>query len=484
VRRLLAVLGLSAAMTAAVAVAGAPPASAHPLGNFTVNRYSGIVVSPDRVRVRYVVDMAEIPTFQEMPAFDANGDGTANSAERHAWADRTAKQILARLSVAVDGRTIPLSVAGASLAFRPGQGGLSILRLEVTLVGAPGPAGRMVFRDRNYPGRIGWREVTARSDPGVALTGASVPSASVSGELLAYPSDLLSSPLNVTAATLSFRPGRAAAAAAPVRTGPTASGAPAVSGSAFASLISRSGGGLPLLVMTLLVALSLGAVHAMGPGHGKTIVAAYLVGAGVKARTIVAVGVAVSLMHTASVLALGAVTLYASRYVPPDRVYPWLGVASGALVVALGSVLVVVRSRVRRAGRDPWHPHPRHQDHDPDHEHDHDQEREHDQDGPVSRRGLVALAVSGGILPSPTALVVLLASIALHRLAYGLLLIAFFSLGLAAALTVVGLLAVRARSMVTRRLGTTTAALLPLASAGFILVAGLVLTARSVVQVV
>jgi nickel/cobalt transporter (NicO) family protein len=194
------------------------------------------------------------------------------------------------------------------------------------------------------------------------------------------------------------------------------------------------------------------------------------------------VGIAVSLMHTASVLALGAVTLYASRSFPPDRVYPWLGVISGAIVVALGGGLLVVRSRAGKRGEDRWHPHA--------HPHEHGDERSH-QDlhavpdrAPTSRRGLLALAVSGGILPSPTALVVLLASIALHRLAYGLLLIGMFSVGLAAALTGVGLVALRARSLVSTRLGTRAATLIPIASAAVILMAGLVLTTRAVVQVV
>src|SRR5207247_7574448 len=133
-------------------------------------------------------------------------------------------------------------------------------------------------------------------------------------------------------------------------TGPTVAGAPVASGGAFASLVTRTGMSLPFLLLTLLVALALGGLHAMGPGHGKTILAAYLVGAGARMRTVAAVGLAVSLMHTASVLALGAITLYATRFFPPDRVYPWLGVASGAVVVVLGAGLLMVRERARRRG--------------------------------------------------------------------------------------------------------------------------------------
>ena len=489
-KRLFAILALAAALFAGTAFAGAAPASAHPLGNFTVNRYSGIVLSPGKVRILYVVDMAEIPTFQAMPSIDTNGDGTADASERQAWAERTAPSLLANLWLSADDRDVPLSIAEASMVFRPGQAGLPILRLQVTLAGTIASAGRISFEDRNYRGRIGWKEVTARSEDGVALAGSTVPATSISRELLAYPSDLLSSPLDISGATLSFHPGHASVSDASRSAGRTVSGAPIASGGAFASLVTRNGMSVPFLVITLLLALALGGLHAMGPGHGKTILAAYLVGAGARMRTVAAVGLAVSLMHTASVLALGAITLYATRFFPPDRVYPWLGVVSGAVVVVLGAGLLMVRARARRRGEDPWHVHGHHHPdasqghHADDDGSNHHVHSEEPASGPISRRGLLALALAGGILPSPTALVVLLASIALHRLAYGLVLIGFFSAGLAAALTGVGLLAIRARSLVSGRLGTRTAALIPIASAAVILMAGLVLTTRAVVQVV
>src|SRR6266542_2002039 len=131
---------------ATTAFAGATSASAHPLGNFTVNRYSGLVVSPGNVRILYVLDMAEIPTFQEMPAIDTNGDGVADAGERQAWAERTAPQLLSNLSLRVDGRSVPLSIVGRSMVFRPGQAGLPILRLQVNLVGVVGSAGQISFQ--------------------------------------------------------------------------------------------------------------------------------------------------------------------------------------------------------------------------------------------------------------------------------------------------------------------------------------------------
>ena len=241
---------------------------------------------------------------------------------------------------------------------------------------------------------------------------------------------------------------------------------------------------------SILVALGLGALHAISPGHGKTVMAAYLVGAGGRARQAVAVGGAIAVMHTASVLALGSLVLSATSLFPPERVYPWLGLTSGLVALALGAGLLVRRLGAwgnRHPGGDPGHVHhhPLAQAHghghagtDGTHGHVHAAP-----DAPVlSRRGLAALALAGGRLPSPTALVVLLGSIAAHRAGYGLALIAAFSLGLAAALVVVGVLALRARDMVARRMSGSGARLVPVLSAAAIVAMGLVLTLRGVGQ--
>jgi len=458
-------LFLFAAVLAALLLAPAL-AAAHPLGNFTINRYAGIELTPGQVRIDYVVDMAEIPTVQVRPQMD--GDGEVTDAERAAWAASTAPDLLAKVEVAIGGRPVRLAVVSASARFRPGQGGLDILRLEATFAG-PAPAeGRLAFADANYEDRIGWSEVTAAGADGTALASSSVPARSVSNALLAYPQDLLSSPLNVTTATVSFEPGVSAAVGADE---PNAgSGArPDVSGGAFAGLVDRTG---PFMAVALLLALGFGALHALGPGHGKTLMAAYLVGAGGRVRHAVVVGGSVALMHTASVLALGFVVLTLTQVFAPERVYPWLGLASGLIALGLGAMLLV--SRLVRWGR------PSVAD---EHRHQHGRGLVHEHETPMSRRGLAALAIAGGILPSPTALVVLLAAIALGRVAYGLALIAAFSLGLAGALVVVGIVALRARDALSRRVSGKTARLVPVLSAASIALLGLVLTLRGVMQV-
>ncbi len=487
--RLVALFGLTSGLLGAFGVA-APQAQAHPLGNFTVNHYSGLDLLPGSVRIQYVVDMAEIPTYQESPNIDTNGDGTITDSERQAWADRTAPALMANVTLRIDGTPVKLRGAFDSMSFRPGQAGLPILRMVAVFVGSlPSSTGRVEYQDRNYPGRIGWKEITARSEPGLALTGSSVPAASVSNALLAYPVDMLSSPLDVTTATFSFHPGPGTAAGASGPGGRTVSGAPVASGGSFAGLVRWRLTPL-VLALSVLLAFGFGAVHALGPGHGKTITAAYLVGSGAKRAQAAAVGIAVSLMHTASVLALGLVFLVLARSFPPERVYPWLELVTGLVALGLGSYLLVVRIRATRRGMDPWHGHT--------HPADRVEGHGHVAHGPghaglhaghadiarsVTPRSLLALAVAGGILPSPTAFVVLLGAVRAHRIAYGLGLILAFSVGLAAALVLVGVFALRARSLVSNKLTGRWGGLLPIGSALLIVGFGLFFVSRGSVRI-
>ncbi len=456
-----------------VAVLSAPAtAIAHPLGNFTVNRYAGIELTPGEVRIEYVLDMAEIPTVQVHPEIDTDANDTITDPERAAWAARTAPELLANLTLTVDRRAVPLDVVSSSMRFRPGQGGLDILRLEATFAGPVASSGQLAFADANFVDRIGWSEVTAAGIDGTAVARSSVPARSVSNALLSYPLDLLASPLDVHEAALSFHPGTGAPAAA--ATGGVEANAARldVTGGAFAGLVGRTG---PFMLMALLLAFGFGALHALGPGHGKTLMAAYLVGAGGRARHAIAVGGSVAVMHTAAVLALGFVVLTMAEVFAPERVYPWLGLVSGLIAFALGASLLVARLGSRsgtHGGPDHHHPSA-------------DGTAGHGQAPPevLTRRSLTAIAVAGGMLPSPTALVVLLAAVALDRIAYGLALIGAFSLGLATALVVVGLVALRARDVVAGKMSGKTARVVPVFSAASIALLGLVLTLRGFVQI-
>jgi nickel/cobalt exporter len=454
--RLVAVLGIVGAMSF---LAPAAPAAAHPLGNFTVNTYSGIEVVPGAVHVRYALDMAEIPTYQEVPRMDRDGDGAVDAGERSGWASGTAAALAGDLILLIDGRPSDLRVADAAAVLRPGQGGLDVLRLAATFIASAPSSGEVRFRDRTFANRIGWHEVTAAGADGAAVHDSTVPAASASDALRAYPEGLLSSPLDVRGARFRFGPGDQVWPAAVTVDG---SGRPGVESGGLAALIDVPDLSISAILLALGVAFGVGALHALAPGHGKTITAAYLAGSSGRARHAVGAALAVTAMHTASVVAVGVLVLSAERLFPPELVYPWLGLAAGAVAVALGGALLMARLR--------------------GHRHDHDHPPGPDGHPPLSRRGLVALAVSGGILPSPTAVLVLVGAVALQRVAFGMALLGAFALGLAAALAAVGLLAVRARDALAGRLGGRVAAAVPVLSAVAITVMGLVMAVRAVVQ--
>ncbi len=464
-RRLLAatILGLLPLLIPAAALA-------HPLGNFTVNRYSRLELSPEGLRLRYVVDMAEIPTFQALPAIDANGDGVIDEAEAAAFAAGALRRISSNLHLRVAGRSVPLRAASQEMELLPGQAGLRTLRLTAWLE-APAAAAllaqlnegsvaamRLEYRDDNDSERIGWREIL------VQATGLTVqpergagapPRADVSNELLTYPSDMLASPLDVRQVQFDVAAIGAVGRASDKTPPQAAPGSSQIARPFFGSAsLTRSADGFtqmlvdaarvpltpPLLLAALLTSMLLGATHALSPGHGKTIVGAYLAGSRGTARQALFLGCVVTTIHTTGVFTLGLATLYASHFVVPERIYPWISLASGLLVLGMG--LALFRSRLRTAcirepaGSGPK-PSPLVHDHGGLGRHTHAMPH-----GQVTWRSLLALGISGGLLPCPSALVVMLGAIALHRVALGLLLIVAFSIGLAGTLSGIGLLMV------------------------------------------
>jgi ABC-type nickel/cobalt efflux system permease component RcnA len=457
-----ALLALLAALAFVASAAG------HPLGNFTINRYSRIEPSGDRLYVLYVLDMAEIPTFQAKPELDAEGES--------AYGGKLASSIARHVDATVGGLPVPLRVTRHVLAFPPGQAGLRTTRLEVLLTSPPlAHGGALVYRDRNYAGRIGWKEIVVQPGAGAQVTGSSVPADSISHELLAYPKNLLQSPLDVVQATAQLSPGSGNGSPPtliPRTVLEQRVGVRAVADGGFAALIARDHLNVGVILISLAVALFWGAAHALGPGHGKSIVAAYLVGRRGTPRHAVLLGGIVTITHTLGVFGLGIVTLLLSRFIVPDTLYPWLNLVAGLMVVGIGAS--VLRSRLSR----------RTTGHDHHHDHAHDHRHTHEVPDSLSARSLVAVGVSGGILPCPSALVVLLAAISLHRLEFGLVLIVAFSLGLALTITAIGLVAVYAKRVFGRmNADGGLVRLLPAVSALVILVAGVLMTVRAIPKI-
>jgi nickel/cobalt exporter len=298
----------------------------------------------------------------------------------------------------------------------------------------------------------------------------SVPSGDPTNGLRSYPQDSLQSPLDERSASFTVRPGGG------TLTAPKAAGAGSTTtqnrgGDGFAGVFADAASGQGVLFLLLLVAFAWGALHALSPGHGKAMVAAYLIGTRGTARHAIGLGAIVTLTHTIGVFALGLVTLALSQYILPEDLYPWLNLAAGLLVVTVG--LGVLRSRLRSVRK---HRHPHGHDHGHEHDHDHD----HRIPDRVTWKGLAGMGTAAGLIPCPSALVVLLGAIAQHEVGLGLLLILAFSLGLATTLTALGLVVVYARRLTSRFAlpGRLTATLPPL-SALLIVGVGFALTAQA-----
>jgi nickel/cobalt exporter len=528
---------------------------AHPMGNFSVNHYSKVTIKRGEVEVRYLIDMAEIPTFQEIRQFDITPKADDPSTSRYLNGQ---EQLLKEgLSLESDGQAVRLDTISHQVAFADGAGGLRTMKMEFVFRGkldVTMGAHKLSYLDNNFPGRTGWKEIVVLGD-GVAILNSSAPATDRSQELTNYSSDALHSPPQQLSALVGFRTslsgtekststaviesssrrtisqGTNAAHQAPAAAHPRAhqgqgrspgavtsfdlnaepsspSGVAApmlaplslaahaqnTPRSRFTELISTQGKlSFWVLFSAALIAAGLGALHALEPGHGKTIVAAYLAGSRGTARHAVLLGIVVTAAHTAGVYLLGALTLYASRYIVPEQLYPWLGAISGLSVAGLG-IFIFLRHWTGETGE---HPHA------PGEQHSHwflsmfkratptelGRALIPGDSKPVERalslRELCMLGITGGIVPCPAALVVLLSAFSLHRIGFGLFLITAFSLGLAAVLVIVGLTMVYAKRVMSSRVraGNTALRYLPFLSSAFMVVLGVGITASAVASV-
>jgi ABC-type nickel/cobalt efflux system permease component RcnA len=540
--------------TTALALLPAGAASAHPLGNFTINTADRLVVTEQGVEVTHVVDLAEIPSValrQARAGADTDGDRDLSERELAAYAELECGRIGPQLDLAVDGSRAPLQLLSSAGRSSEGAAGLPVTRIECSYVTQERPREDVRFSDPVAAERNGWREVSATSLCG-PLLGSDAPEDSPSELLASYPEDLLQSPVDVTSAQ--FAVDGDAACTSPIAGGVTTDevaprGVDRLSRT-FTDFLGRKALTVPFALLSVAAAVVFGVLHAMAPGHGKTVMAAYLVGQRGTRRQAVHLGAVVTFTHTASVLLLGLL-LTLGALAAPELVVPITEVLSGVLLALVGVYLVVLALRRRRAGHE--HPHPHDQDHDHDHDQDHDHRHEHDHphehdhaphggqhdhhhtagsgdhhdhphpvpvgsgrasaraegplvlaarplehshggrththaplpDGPLSWKTLVSMGVAGGLVPSPSALLVLLGATALGRAWFGVLLVLAYGVGMAVTLTVAGLLLLRAQALLDRRgwsagRGRHLVALLPLLTAGIVVVIGLLLVLRGI----
>lgn len=502
------------ALSLAALLISSPLSFAHPMGNFSISHYSGIKIDVTTIEVLYVVDMAEIPTFQEMQQWDfvAKSDDPRTIC----YLERKAETLRRGIAAEMNGSPLAFEVVSRQVVFAAGAGNLPTMKIDLVLRAENSQENlshenQLRYRDNNFPGHAGWKEIIANGAPRTEILGSTVPNQDRSDQLSNYPTDLLNAPPQQLEAQLIFRAtpsnavtlqqvsraqekassdfhragkhgqdelrpaiavaqeNRAAVVNRAAKTNnptalPMVANRQATPRNRFTELIAAQHLGLGLILFAGMIAAGLGALHALEPGHGKTIVAAYLVGSRGTATHAMLLGLIVTISHTAGVYVLGGITLWAQRYIVPEHVYPILGVLSGLIIAALGFYLFLQRyvgvamnlshshagfvhshnffsgfSNAAGAGQP----------------HDHSAEittltEKADRLGKrVPLAQLLGLGITGGIVPCPAALVVLLSAVALHRIVFGLFLILAFSLGLAAVLIIMGLLMVFARTFMS-----------------------------------
>jgi len=470
-----------------LSLAAALPAAAHPLGNFTINHLSKLSIDGRQVRVRYVLDMAEIPTYATLRQIDAAG--RAAPAQLAAWAKAESATLRPQLELHEGATSVPLAAAGASARLRPGAGGLPILyfvaEYRAALPVQPSGVRRLNYFDGTFAGRIGWKDIAV------------APATEPTRELTLYPNAQLSSPRNLTAVRIDVN--GTSVAAQPEAGVVTTSATPVssvVRSNALSEMLARGTGDPWIVFVTLLVAIGLGALHALEPGHGKTLLAVSLVGARATVRQASILAGALTVAHTAGVLALGVAINVFKGYFVPETIYPWITLLSGIVIVLIGARAVQRQIQLRQPfAHSHAHSHPHAHPHAHDHVHhphehgdahaDLEHARLHAIPGsaPLRFGSTVWAAMSGGIAPCPAALVVLLAAIALDRVGYGILVIVAFSFGLAVTLTATGIAVVRGAAWLQNRPQFDRVARYgPLASALVIATIGALMVGQGAVQ--
>jgi nickel/cobalt exporter len=485
-----------------VVFAVAALATAHPMGNFSVSHYTRVDLSAQGAEITYALDLAEVPAFEMLR--DWKLDAKSPQSALDAKATEQARQWMAGLEFRSAGKTVQPSFAKARISLVPGADNLAMARITSTLR-LDGVRGQLEFEDRNFPERTGWKEIVIRSGEGVRIIKASHGDTDRSKGLTEYS---IAAPPQDLRASVEWQPGprNANPAIVPIEqplppvvpsgapaSSTSAAAQPAGSGDFLSRMLGRREIGLGLVLIGLAVAFGLGAIHALSPGHGKTIVAAYLVGSRGTMGHAALLGAIVTFTHTISVFALGLGTLLLSQYVVPEKIIPWLGAISGLSIVVIGASLFYKRLlRLRATPHHHHHDHDHdHHHHDHDHAHAHDHRHDHDHgpgghshvpEGDVTLGSLIALGASGGLVPCPSALVLLLSSIALGHVGLGLILLVSFSLGLAGVLMGMGMLVLYAKHLLPDPARTShhpLFRLVPVFSAFVIVCLGLLMTGVS-----
>lgn len=475
-------------LTLLVLIVPASVAKAHLIDSANIDQYTRLEVGLKTIHIHYILNMGDFPAYLERRAIDTNVDAQLSPEEQETYLNRKIPELMARLSLKVNNSPVTLKLLTKDLSFPaltiPDVEGQLItmqlvLNFEAQLPENAAPL-NIEYHNENFTEGSGWREIVVRPLDGLTLSDSALEK-DLSNELQSYPTAMKATLLDVRSVSFTAAVGGLVQPTA-IPSAATDSQRRAQPADPFAGLIAAPDLTPQVMLFSLLLSLILGAGHALTPGHGKTIVGAYLVGNRGKAKDAVILGLTTTITHTSSVFILGFVTMFVSNYILPERLFPWLELISGALVVLIG--LRMFWQRLLAFARFGYVHQHSHDEHEHDHDHHEHGSHTHTHDAPpMTLRGLLALGISGGLLPCPSALVVMLGAIALHRIAFGMLLIVAFSLGLAGVLTGIGLALVYAQRLFERipsdgRLIRGVSVV----SAAVVTVAGLIITAGALSQ--
>jgi nickel/cobalt exporter len=495
------------------------------MGNLSVNRYSRLEPDEKGIGVTYVLDLAEIPTFELMQSWNVPRGASKSVLESHAR--QQSREWVANLVFSENGKPLIPRIESTDLTMLDGGANLPVFRVVMRLR-VPAAGGRIEYEDRNYPARAGWREIVIKPGGGAEVSRASNSDTELSQALTVFPPDASEAPPGYTRAWLEWKPvaGHVTQSKKPVIVAETQPSTPAAAptsepardtrppatnrNDSISAILKMKTISWPLFATLLGLSFWFGALHALEPGHGKTMVAAYLVGERGNAKHAALLGGMVTFTHTVSVFILGLLTLFLSKYIMPDRISKVLGIISGLTIVWIGAMLLYRRSRGlvhsnvhhhhHHDQHHHDHPHTHTHDHPHTHAHDHPHEHHHHPhshgplththdghththapEGEISLKSLIALGASGGLVPCPSALILLLSAISIGRVGLGMVLLAAFSLGLAIVLTATGMLVLYAKNLLPegKRANNPFFRYMPVFSAAAILLIGVLMTGVS-----
>ena len=470
-------------------------AHAHQLYGIRVGRTSAVKIERSRVEVVYKIHVGDILAFSERRAMDENGDGEISGMEKRAYLDRMEDELRRGFVLRMDGDRLDLAPTARSDSLGEARIGPMSFEMQFefrTEERTPdGGEHELAFTDRNYSDDPVDPEMVLRINSGVKIL-----DSSDRWDSERYPFDPWASLEERRTLKVLFRAGSGGASASSFETRSVLTERPVMKPGMkdrLKEILERPNLPPHFIFFAFLISILLGAMHAVEPGHGKTIVAAYLIGSRGTVWNAIFLGAIVTITHTFSIIVLGLLTLFASKYVVPQKLFPWLGFISGVFIIGVGIWLLF---RYLRGAHGHGHSHGTFghaHDHETSHSHTHDETPEHTHDHGDSQTpeiersaswvSLLSLGISGGLVPCPAALVILLTAVALNRILFGLALIVSFSLGLAVVLITIGILMVVARSAINRFTGEgRIIQMLPLVSAVFIIVLGFGIAIKALID--